>query len=169
MCPSLYNTELAYASTEKCNIYSIHQQNIKYSVTYTNQDFSSSISTTIQPSSHPLIYYLSHTDGIYTVDFRAKKQPLFQPKKGCIKLQSIEGDWNHYITATDSEIGIIDIRNPLIYEQCWNYTGNLKKLECYQTKDSNGVDYHILLLNHSICNLHYYFLLLFSNTPITQN
>ena len=124
----------------------------------------------IQPSSHPLIYYLSHPDGIYTIDFRANKQPLFQSKKGCIHLQSIEGDWNHYILATYSEIGIIDIRNPNIYEQCWNYSGQLKKLDCNQTKDSNGIDYHILFFHFLSMNLLYlHFLQFFFNIQIIQN
>lgn len=145
VCPSLYSSEFVYASAEKCNLYSVVKESITCSINLTDDEVYSTRSLAIQPSSHPLIYYISHPNGIYAVDLRQRKATTILSKHNCCGLQRIDGDWSHYIMADDHEIGIFDIRNPVIYDQCWRYSGTLKSLNCYQTKDSNGVDFHILL------------------------
>lgn len=156
VCPSLFSSEFIYASVEKCNLYSVAKESLTCSIHLTDQEVYSTNSLSIQPSSHPLIYYMSHPNGLYAVDFRQSKPTTILSKQNCCGLQRIEGDWNHYILANDHEIGIFDLRNPVLYDQCWRYTGTLKTMDCYQTKDSNGVDFHILsnvdsvLLNYTV-------------------
>lgn len=92
---------------------------------------------------------MSHPNGLYGCDFRTANTTFISCKKGYSHLERIDGDWNHYIVATENEISIIDIRNPVACLLNWSYRGELNRVSCYQTKDSNAVDYHILsLLSH---------------------
>ena len=145
VCPSLFSSEFVYSSVKKCNLYSISQEKLKFSVKIGNDDTLSTKSLSIQPSAHPLIYYMTHPNGLLAIDFRTSSPNTLYSKKNYCQLQRIDGDWNHYILADDHEFGICDIRNPAVYNQCWRYTGILKKLDCYQTKDSNAVDFYILI------------------------
>ena len=145
VCPSLYSTEFVYASKEKCNVYSVTQEKVSHSIEIPLHHFSNH-PISLQPSSHPLIYYLSHSDGLMSVDLRMPSPTLLHSHPHLSHLRRIVGDWNHFLVATDNRIGIVDIRNPVVNQQTWRYRGELRELNCSQTKDSNHVDYHILTI-----------------------
>lgn len=146
ICPSLFSNEFVYGSKEKCNLYCPKRKRIIRSVVLSKDEVLSSIPISIQSSAHPLIYYMSHPNGLYGCDFRTANSTSLSSKKGYTHLERIDGDWNHYIVTTDNEISIIDIRNPVACLLNWSYRGELNRVSCYQTKDSNAVDYHILSL-----------------------
>lgn len=143
--PSLFSTEFVYASSQECNLYSIDKGTTTRNIHITDTNYIQTYPVSLQPSSNPLVYYLSHPDGIRLCDFRKKKSNVLAPAERCIFLERIDEDWNSIIACFEDEINVIDIRNPKSLLLRWRYSGQIRKIECRRCPFEYNIHLSILL------------------------
>ena len=130
LLPSPFAAEFVYASPQDCSLYSIDKGTTTRSIHITDTSYIQTNPVSLQSSSNPLVYYLSHPDGIRICDFRKKKSNVLTPAERCVFLERIDEDWNTLIACFEDEINVIDIRNPKSLLLRWRYSGQVRKIEC---------------------------------------
>ena len=145
---SPFAAEFVYASPQDCSLYSIDKGTTTRSIHITNTSYIQTNPVSLQSSSNPLVYYLSHPDGIRICDFRKKKSSVLTPAERCVFLERIDEDWNTLIACFEDEINVIDIRNPKSLLLHWRYSGQIRKIECRRCPSEYNI--HCLSRSDSI-------------------